>query len=286
MPRKNRWPEYLRLVAEEDQLPVRDCGPWTADKLFFWSKHIDITTTAMVGKPQWKGGLVYVDLFAGPGVCQVRQTSLRLPGSTLIASHAPKPFTKIIAVELDGKNAQALRTRLEASGTATPWRVLDGDCNKLIDQVVAEIPTGALTLAFLDPEGFDAHFDTLRQLADARRVDFLLLFADSIDLLRNISQYVNEQQSKVDRMLGPRCDWRRAFAELPDQSPPKVRELFENLYQQQVRTQLGYAALRTKQISGPHGPLYRLIYASKHERGLEFWDKVGRKDRGGQDSLF
>jgi three-Cys-motif partner protein len=286
MPSKSRWPEYLRLVERDDHLPVRECGPWTEEKLYFWSKYIDIATTAMVGKRQWRAGLAYVDLFAGPGVCRVRESNLRLPGSTIIAAHAPKPFTRIVAVELDPQSARALRARLTASGTRSRWAVHEGDCNKLIDRVIVEVPVGALTLAFLDPEGFDAHFETLRRLADERRVDFLILFADSIDLLRNLAQYAREHESKVDRMLGPNCDWRAALAALDDQSPSKVRELFENLYQAQVRNQLGYEGFRTRQISGPHGPLYRLIFASKHERGVEFWEKVVRRDVSGQADLF
>ncbi len=35
-------------------------------------------------------------------------------------------------------------------------------------------------------------------------------------------------------------------------------------------------------IKGKNGPLYRLVFASKHERGLEFWDKITKKELGGQ----
>ncbi len=285
MPKKDKWPELCRYVEQDDLLPVRECGPWTENKLYFWSKYVDITTTAMVGNSKWKGGLVYVDLFAGPGVCKVRGIGRRLPGSPLIAAHAPKPFTRIIAVEIEPENVRALRTRLRSTAAADSARVLSGDCNAIIDQVAAEIPSGALTLAFVDLPGFDAHFETLRRLALARRVDFLILFADSIDLVRNLGKYASEQGSKVDQMFGPGCDWRAALGRLQDQTPAKVRELFEGLYQKQIRTQLGYKGLRTEPITGPHGPLYRLIYASKDERGLDFWDKTVSKDRGGQGSL-
>lgn len=285
MRKRDRWPELCRHVERDDLLPVRECGSWTEDKLYFWSKYIDITTTAMVGNPKWKGGLVYVDLFAGPGVCKVRGTGKRLPGSPLIAAHAPKAFTRIIAAEIEDENVHALRTRLRATTAAGSSVVLRGDCNAIVDQIAAEVPPRSLTLAFVDPPGFDAHFETLRRLAFARRVDFLILFADSIDLVRNLEKYASEQGSKVDQMFGPQCNWRAAFAQLQDRTPAKVRELFESMYQEQIRTQLGYKGLRTRPISGPHGPLYRLIYASKDERGLDFWDKTVSKDRGGQGSL-
>lgn len=39
-------------------------------------------------------------------------------------------------------------------------------------------------------------------------------------------------------------------------------------------------------MGSPGLPLYQIIFASKHERGLEFWNKVTKKDRGGQRDLF
>jgi hypothetical protein len=32
--------------------------------------------------------------------------------------------------------------------------------------------------------------------------------------------------------------------------------------------------------------LYTLVYASKHERGLDFWDKIAHKEPSGQRTLF
>ena len=93
--RPNRWQELCQKVAIDDHLKVRDVGSWTIDKLFFWNRYIEIATTAMVGHPQWSAGLIYVDLFAGPGVCRLRDTGERLPGSPLIAANAPKAFRRI-----------------------------------------------------------------------------------------------------------------------------------------------------------------------------------------------
>lgn len=284
MAKRDRWPELMQLAAVDDGLPTRECGSWTADKLYFWSKYIDITTTAMVGNPKWRTGLVYVDLFAGPGICKVRDSGVRLPGSAFIAAHAPKPFSKIIAVELEQELAEGLRSRLGRSPAAQRCTVLQGDCNQLVGQIVRSIPSGALTLAFIDPPGFDAQFDTLKTLADGARVDFLLLFADSIDLVRNLRQYVDTERSKVDRMLGS-SDWRGPFEAIPSFSPARVREFFVEQYVKRVQEDLGYRGVRTYQIEGPSGPLYKLIYASKSEKGLDFWDKIAARDRGGQGSL-
>jgi hypothetical protein len=46
--------------------------------------------------------------------------------------------------------------------------------------------------------------------------------------------------------------------------------------------QLGYEHFADEVIRGPQGPLYRLIYATKHERGIDFWRKSVAKELTGQ----
>jgi len=279
------WPKLCELYSKPDGLPTREVGAWTEDKLFFWHRYVQITSTAMVGKAVWSG-VVYVDLFAGPGVCTVRGTGKRLPGSPLIAAHAPKPLSKIIACELDSSNAAACRSRLLSSPAADRSVVLEGDCNARMDEVIRAIPSRALTLAFIDPEALHIKFESVRRLAAAGAVDLLVLFADAFDVVRNVEEYyVGDEQSPLDQFLGPQSDWRVDWAELGDRTGSKVRDLFLTVYQRQLR-KLGYAHFGERRISGPSGPLYRLIYASKSGRGVDFWNKAASKDKGGQSSLF
>lgn len=45
------------MVAEDDGLPTwKNAGKWTEDKLYFWYRYLDITTTAMGEKLAWPGG--------------------------------------------------------------------------------------------------------------------------------------------------------------------------------------------------------------------------------------
>src|SRR5207249_4737603 len=114
MPR-DRWQELCKLVQEDDGLPVREVRHWTQEKLWFWNRYIEITTSAMVGKPQWSAGLVYVDLFGGPGALRLRNSRRKIPGSPLIAAHSPKPFERILICEKDKKLADACDRRLASS---------------------------------------------------------------------------------------------------------------------------------------------------------------------------
>lgn len=285
---RDRWHELCESVAEDDGLPTwEEASPWTVDKLYFWHRYLEITTTAMVGHPAWPAGLVYLDLFAGAGVCTMKQSGRRIPGSVLLAAQTSKPFGRIIACEKDRTLADACEARLSKTYVAARSHVLRGDCNELVDQIVELMIPGALTLAFVDPKGLDAQFSTITALSRNGRVDFVALFADAYDINRNVELYYrNNPDSKLDQVLGPSSDWRSKLDQLPNQSGLEKRRLFARIYEEQLRQQLGYTHFRHKTMSGPNGPLYTLIYASKHDLGLDFWDKAISKDATGQRELF
>lgn len=273
-------------VQHDDGLPVRDVGAWSEDKLFVWHKYIQTTTSAMVGKSAWMAGLVYVDLFAGPGICRIRETGRRIPGSPLIAMLAAKPFSQVLLVEKDPHLAAACRTRVRRIASLPVPTVFEGDSNDRVIDVVRSIPRGALTLAFVDPEGLDARWETIATLAGAGRVDLLLLFADAYDAVRNLDNFLSGADPRLDDTLGPKSDWREGVRRLPNWEGNVLRAFFAEQYVGQLKKHLGYRVAGSKVIRGPSGPLYRLIYASKHDRGLDFWNKVDHRDRHGQSGLF
>ena len=141
--RESNWADLLKQVEVNDGLPTREAGPWTFDKLWWWNRYIEITTVAMVGKPHWSE-LVYVDLFAGPGICESRTEGTRIPGSPLIAALAPKEFGRLLLCEADDKLANACETRLLQFGAANRATVFHGNCNQQIDDICAAIPDRAL----------------------------------------------------------------------------------------------------------------------------------------------
>lgn len=284
---KDRWPELCDRVPQDDGLPCRDVGAWTEDKLFYWNRYIEITTKAMVGNPNWRGGIVYVDLFGGPGVCVNRDSGKRMPGSPLLAAWAPKPFSNILICEKLKTLVDACRKRLAAQNASDRSKVFAGDCNKIIGEIVADIPERSLTLAFVDPEGLHVHFETLHQLTQNRRVDLLVLFADYMDILRNVeSTYFHQRKSKLDKFLGPESNWRELWNKLPNHGPQSVCNLFADIYISNLRKHLEYQVFSQSIMKSSRSPLYRLIYACKHRRGEDFWNKITQTDRSGQMKLF
>jgi len=283
--RCDRWPELCRLVEEDDRLSVNEYGQWTEQKLHFWNRYVEITTSAMVGHPSWPSGLAYVDLFAGSGVCRIEGSARRIPGSPLIAACSLKAFTKILLCEMDPGRASACEARIRRVAPNAATTFFEGDCNEKVREIARHIPTGALTLAFIDPQGLDIAFETVSTLACCGRVDLLILLADAVDFVRNVDTYLANPASKLDRFLGPDSDWRAKWHAMGSTEGPKARKFVGDVYRDQLG-RLGYIKFGTKSIRGPAGPLYRLIYASKHPKGLEFWEKVTRKDVGGQSDLF
>jgi three-Cys-motif partner protein len=286
---RERWLDLCETVAEPDGLPTwEEAGIWTRDKLFFWKCYIDITTTAMTDNRAFPGGVVYLDLFAGAGVCTLRGTGERFPGSALIAANAAKPFAKLIFCEKNRKLADACEARLKSTEVAQLCHVLRGDCNDLVNEVIALLPKRALTLTFIDPKGLDARFDTIARISQTTRSDIVALFADAYDVSRNEElHYRKNPKSKLDQVLGTDSDWRRQLDELESPSPASRRKLFAEIYQNQLRRLLGFEFFREKVMKSPQGiPLYRLIYASKDRLGLKFWDDALRQDSHGQKELF
>ncbi|TWU62368.1 hypothetical protein V7x_40970 [Crateriforma conspicua] len=285
--RQSGWQRLLKLVESNDGLPTRESGSWAAEKLFAWNRYIEITTTAMVGNPKWPGGVNYVDLFCGPGVCSVRGSKERFPGSPLIAANAPKPFSKILLCELDGASADACCQRMDASPAAGCYRMFRGDCNQVVADIANELPANGLTLAFLDPTGLHVHMETVVALSGRGAVDLLILFPDSIDIIRNDrAYYFDNVESNLDKVLGKGLEWRTKKQAAEGMDASRLRKLYATIYQEQLTRLAGYGFFDELVIKGPSGPLYRLVYASKNSMGVKFWRESVKRNLGGQRTLF
>lgn len=238
-------------------------------------------------KSKWPGGLTYLDLYAGPGVCYRTDTRMRLPGSPVIAARAAHPFRRILLCDVAAANAEACKLRIEQLGATERTTVFQGDCNEVVGDIASRIPTNSLTLAFIDPTGLDIVFSTMESIARARKVDFLVLFADRMDLVRNVDLYYHQNgDSKIDRMLGHGVDWRKEYERLDNRTALNVAKLFLGLLQSQMRKRMGYEHFAIQPVSGTRGPLYCLLHAAKHPLAQSFWQRISGKERSGQDTLF
>ena len=243
----------------------------------------------MTGNPAFPDGLTYVDLFCGAGVCQVDIGSnqlRRFPGSSLIAASTPKQFSRLLLVDSDVVRVNASVERIRRTGFSGAVRSWVGDANVLVNEVRAAVPARSLSVVFIDPYSLDIQFETIRRLATDRAMDLMILFSDAIDVARNVEEYYYPQKSdKLDSFLGKRSRWRERWDKLPRRTGPDIRQMFADVYVEQLRS-LGYLHSKSWPLEGPHGPVFRLVYASKHELGLKYCEIANNEDFEGNRGLF
>lgn len=145
-------------------------GPWTILKLAILTYYVDVYTSII--KKNF-GQAYYLDAFAGPGLDRIRETGDIIFGSPLIADRIPnenKKFDKLVLIEKNRSYASALSQLLPKAC------IIQDDINSDgLNQALKEIPSDAPILAFIDPEGFELEWNTLKSILD-RWSDAIILF--------------------------------------------------------------------------------------------------------------
>ena len=224
---------------------------------------------------------VYVDLYAGAGYSRIRGTAKIVPGSPIRALMLEDPFDKYVFCERVDSNLAALKVRAKRTAETSNVAFVSGDCNKKIDDILAEVPRGSrdettLSLCFADPFDISLKFDTIRRFADARFVDFLILLALYMDANRNYERYVSEDAVKGDEFLGS-TTWRSRWEDA-QRKAIGFPQILATEFSESMQS-LGYLETplhRMKRVRSDERnlPLYYIALFSRHERALQFWDEV------------
>lgn len=223
----------------------------------------------------------YVDLFSGPGICRNRETGGEFHGSALRAMACPTPFTHLFFNDIDDDFIGALKSRQEQlHPTVTPtYSTLD--CNEATREIREKLPANALVLAFVDPWLFEITFSGLAALAERPSVDLIITF-HTTPIKRNAHQDV----AAVDRFLDDE-DWReRYFSAVGNPSNPPTRVLIDG-FRSRLRERLGYTYFGTPaRIPTSGSTMFYLLFASRHHRSLDFWQKSLVILPSGQRTMF
>ena len=264
-----------------DSFIARDSGAWAKEKLYYLERYLDIVSVGM--RRKWAGRLYYVDLFAGPGKCRIRGSSEEFDGSPLIALKFN--FAKYFFVESDEECYGALRARVEARAPEKDVEILLGDCNDVIDKVKA--PPRGLGLAFIDPTGVSPlAFDTIRKLAQNRKIDLIINFHEGMGIRMNLGQCTKSAASALDRFMGS-SRWKERYKQSLESFDQVCSEIAKE-YLGNLRS-LGYLAFDSDRIpvrTDQNTLLYYLLFASKHPRGNDLWRKIKQTGPHGQRGLF
>jgi len=258
-----------------DGIPVRCVGGWSREKLFYLKRYVDTFTTSMRNK--WKGELYYIDLFAGPGKCIVRDNEEEIDSSPLIALNAKFPFKKYYFVDLNGIALEALLKRCKSHQYEERTILLNDDCNKVVHSIVENIPKLSLSMAFIDPTGLDFKFATVEKLAH-RKVDLIITYPDSMAISRNLPKFLREEHCSLDDFIGD-SGWRKckSLREVTEYYKKKLHSLDYQEIMQADEIQIRSLAKNL--------PLYTLFFASKHPLGKRFWQEISEINHTGQRKL-
>ncbi len=235
----------------------------------------------------------YIDLFAGPGKCVDRNTGQTHLGSPLIALTSKHPFTSYYFVDAVDANIMALGKRCSASPIFSRVIVRCSDANNEVANIAGELrQTRSLNLAFLDPEGLELHWRTVAELAKVEKMDLIILYPQ-MGLSRCMPKVVDaEGTNEVDLFFGS-TEWQGLFEAHRRGEEAFLHRVLMDHYKANL-TQLGYretlqddeVGIEPLMVNVKAAPLYRLLFASKHPLGNEFWRKITQKDSHGQRRLL
>jgi len=259
-------------MLDDDGLPLDEVGAWTKDKHERLRKYVDASRAARRKFVQGTGGATYIDLFCGSGRAVIRETGERIDGSPLVAFESARnggvPFDEIHLADLSEVNCRAAAQRIRnAGGMAIAYPGVAEDTSA---KIVKDLNPCGLHLVLLDPFNLDdLPFSVIRAFQTLKYVDLLIHFSTQ-DLQRNLDAYAKATTSPLDRVAP---GWRDTVN--LNQSKRATRAAFV-AYWASLIEELGLPPARQAElVSGSKNQrLYWLVFASRHKRAREFWDKI------------
>jgi len=260
------------IVIGSDGILAIKVGPWAKDKLYYIKAYCEIFNMSMKGKWAIR---TYVDLFAGPGLCLVQTTKKEIKGSPLLALSCEVPFTHYYFNDIRPDIIESLKTRTDSCSFAN-LEYFSKDCNLVIDDLLKKLPTGSLDFCFIDPFKWEINFSSIRKLTQKRRMDLAITFH-----IGSIKRAANNPPQELIYFF-PESDWQHEYQEARASNRP-VGRIMLDAYESGLRS-LGYKEINhyVLEKNTKNVPLYYLIFASKHQRGVDFWNKVTIRSGSGQ----
>lgn len=265
----------------------------TLEKLAYFKKYIEAYLVATKRLPV----KYYIDAFAGTGknilcdeICKSKGgkrcidcgKGKEIDGSVLIALKIKNIFDKYILIELKKKNLNCLKTIIKDEIDYDRVKNIDlmyGDCNKLLSQIHKNIPKGTGCLFFLDPQGSELFWSTIKSLSKIKKADFLILYPYDMSLVR----LTTNCKYKLDKFYGT-SKWFDIYEGEIDASSKQKKLLdfyINNLKGLDFR--IIYRQINTRLREGKR--LYHLIYATRHPVGEKIMKHIFNKELDGQQKM-
>lgn len=259
----------------------RQVGEWTKDKHYYLRKYLE----AFVLATKRAMRRYYVDLFAGPGECQIKDTGEIIEGSPKIALGIEPPFHEYFFVDISEDYIKDLFS-LSDQFPERNITIVPGDCNQVISKILGHIEERSPTFVLLDPTNEAYKWATIEALSKYQTDLFLNLpfFMSTRRLLTRRGDIFAED--RLAGFFGP-LEWRELYHRMLNGESVTMYD-FMQLYQEGLR-ELGYTqtsdnAALIKNVTGQS--LYYLILATKHPAGQKIFDDILKTLPDGQKTLF
>lgn len=269
-------------------------GPWAEEKLSKLEAYLRYYCTALSKK---NFTLVYVDGFAGSPVTSIRQQAVAggnsdfwaeedsaaqtqfVLGSPIRALSLTPGFDKHYFFDLDARRVASLDA-LKADFPGKWVHVEVGEANERIRKLVTRVQREPLVkgVAFLDPYGANLEWQTVEALAQTRKFEVIINLPVHMALNRLLMKDIDRRpdwEEMVDRCFGT-TEWRglaypettNLFGETHVQKAGGVPEMLLQLYMKRLRSVFPEVATPRLIRNTKNSPLYYLIWAGPHKRGL------------------
>lgn len=272
-------------------------GPWAKEKLDALEKYLKYYCSVLKNQGFT---LVYVDGFAGAPVTTIRQSSTRsqvselwseagiddfkdidefVLGSPIRSLNINPGFDRHYFFDLDDRRVAELET-LKPSWPDKWVHIETGDANKRIRKLISKIGhrREVRGVAFLDPYGPNLEWQTVVDLAASKRFEVIINLPIHMALNRLLmkdSQRRPDWEEMVDRCFGT-TDWREItypkttdlFGDTLTPKADGVPELLLQMYVKRLREIFPEVATPRLIRNTKNSPLYYLIWAGPHRKGL------------------
>ncbi|MDP3791044.1 MAG: three-Cys-motif partner protein TcmP [Candidatus Omnitrophota bacterium] len=269
------------LSIGSDGLVVQCVGPWVEDKYYFLERYLNASREVR-RKYAERGNAVFVDLFAGPGKCIIKDDKREIDGGASRALRRDEAqFNESFLFDISKANVIALEKRLSSIANCS---IKQGDSNLSICELVKKLSGHRFKryhFIFIDPFGPEAlKFSTLIELTKLSRLDMLIHFP-IMAIRRNLKMWVKKDNTILDEFLGTK-EWRDKISSL---SEDKICSALINVYKDALSTIGCVFIFDLKPVAiknTKNAPLYDLILVSKNPLAQKIWNTVVNKDPDGQ----
>lgn len=271
-------------------------GPWAKEKLDALSKYLDYYTRVLK-KQRWR--TLYVDAFAGGGTALIRsanrepttQVSLLgeqedpeqeefIRGSPRIALELTNPFNTYVFIDASGARITELEALRSEFGDKRNVHIRQGLADEQILWVLQQNIKRATHrgVAFLDPFGAHVGWSSIKGLAATGLFEVVINFPlhmALVRLMKNDAQIPLSDKAQLDSFFGSDA-WVADVYEIRNDllgSVTKKRDDYvERLlqrYREQLKGAFGYVSEPKLIRNTRNSPLYYLLWAGPHRKGLE-----------------